>query len=75
MESISFNNSLILTKNILCCPSREREKFFIIVKVDGEKKTPHHHNVSENIRKINKKSCIFFFIRFFRIEKTEELFF
>lgn len=54
MKSISFNNSLILTKNIISALPEKDKNFslsLIIVKVDGENKTPHHQNLIENILK------------------------
>lgn len=53
MKSISFNNSLILTKNLISAlPEKDKNFSFIIVKVDvkvdGENKTPHHQNLIEN---------------------------
>lgn len=68
MKSITFNNSLILTKNLISAlPEKDKNFSFIIVKVDGENKTPHHQNLIENILKKNTIS-IFFFFRFQKIE-------
>lgn len=69
MKSISFNNSLILTKNLISALPEKDKNFslsLIIVKVDGENKTPHHQNLIENIL---KKYNIFYFFRFQKIQE------